>query len=110
MPVQGIRDEKESQAYRLADQPITMIDPGNVYIQTSTAKCMLGGGCQQFTRGDVWKGGLVVGGGGEGGGGVDVLPEFRHFVPTTGELLHACSGLVGVPLSYGGARVICCRS
>lgn len=69
---------------------------------------MLGGGCQQFTRGDVWKGtrGLGVGAGGWG----VVLPEFRHFMPTTGELLHARSGLVGVPLSYGGARVICCRS
>lgn len=64
---------------------------------------MLGGGCQQFTRGDVWKGT-------RGWGGGDVLPEFRHFMPTTGELLHARSGLVGVPLSYGGARVICCRS
>lgn len=69
---------------------------------------MLGGGCQQFTRegrrveGDSWLGG--------GGEGVDVLPEFRHFMPTTGELLHARSGLVGVPLSYGGARVVCCRS
>lgn len=54
-------------------------------------------------QGETCGRGLVVGGG-------DVLPEFRHFMPTTGELLHARSGLVGVPLSYGGARVICCRS